>query len=311
MKKILIAIALAAQPGAAAQSRAWAPSLEPLNAIEVPAPQAVPARERADGSEALASIKRSAETALRSARPALEAEVAAVKAALAAGLPAGTDPEDPAVRNLIAPFVSLYLRAAESALPRISPRDERDYADGFFADFFLPEDNRPEHVSVLSGYLSALAAHRARTDYNYKVGTITDGGDEAMAKGGELLILAGEYALRPRDEAAAVLAHELQHNEHRHYMQYQVVTAVNKMLAMETGGASEDAAKLAENYYKWLCEYQADSAAAEMMRKAGFDPAGLKAVLAGLPGGTAADLRRDDHPPVRLRLANLAAAGLP
>jgi len=92
-------------------------------------------------------------------------------------------------------------------------------------------------------------------------------------------------------------------------MQYQIITAVNKMLALETGGASEGAAKLAENYYKWLCEYQADSAAAEMMRKAGFDPAGLKAVLAGLPGGTAADLRRDDHPPVRLRLANLSAAG--
>ncbi|MHB0995628.1 MAG: S1 family peptidase [Elusimicrobiales bacterium] len=47
MKKILIAIALAAQPGAAAQSRAWAPSLKALDAIEVPAAAA----ERIVGGE--------------------------------------------------------------------------------------------------------------------------------------------------------------------------------------------------------------------------------------------------------------------
>jgi len=178
-----------------------------------------------------------------------------------------------------------------------------------------------QYVNVLG---QALAAHTG-VSYKWHIGVIKSDAINAFAMpGGYILLSSGLLkSLDSEDELAFVLAHELSHVARRHH--YQVVQrqrladqAAKGLQAVTQDG---DTAKLAQAsgqiYARGLdktAEFESDRLGAEIMTRAGYDPAAALSVLEKLLRFKGSDPRAEllfsTHPSPAERLDMLLQAGI-
>lgn len=218
---------------------------------------------------------------------------------------------DDAVQALL----QAYATANRDLLPRVDSRPEVLFADTFFTEFFTPEDNEAATVATLQAVVDRLAGGRARKDLRYRATSITDGGDIAFGKGGEILVLGSDIATWAPDEMAAILAHEMSHNETRDFVKDRLAAGINDRAVAAVPADLKDAAKAAAQKARVHSQHQdefgADRNAARLMEKAGFSPAGLVQVLERMAGTRQAPMPflESDHPAVEERIRRLKEMG--
>ncbi len=157
-----------------------------------------------------------------------------------------------------------------------------------------------DYVNVL-GQALALFSDRPETFGGYRFLILdTDEINAFAAPGGFILVSRGLLRCCPDEDAvAAVLAHEIAHVQHRHGLQAirrSRLTSALMVLASESAknlggqelaeltktfeGAVQDiTATLVNSGYSRSFERQADATAIAILRRAGYDPNGLTAML--------------------------------
>lgn len=197
----------------------------------------------------------------------------------------------------------------------------------------LDERGLTEYLNTVGQYL-ALFSDRPETFGGYHF-LVMDSDDinAFAAPGGFILVSKGMLRCCASEESlAAVLAHEIGHVELNHGLQAigksrltTAATILGTEAAKNLGGkelaeltkAFEDSisditSTLVNSGYARKLEYQADTAAVRILKRAGYDPAGLPAMLRQMeknlkPGGH--DFAKT-HPAPKDRIAELASAGV-
>jgi predicted Zn-dependent protease len=192
-------------------------------------------------------------------------------------------------------------------------------------DQFAPADARctnPEGVRQLDAVVARLSAAIADSPYTIRAAIVDRKPVNAFAApGGYVILFRGlvERAGRP-EEVAGVLAHEIQHIEHRHATRALVRQAsTGLLLAAITGDASgvfvygvEAARTLGTLRYSRQAEEEADLEGLRLLEAAGIDPSGMVTFFETLQrtdgdlAGTLGYL--STHPSTTERIARLRAA---
>lgn len=265
-------------------------------------PVFIAAQERSFAQEVSGTekIRATYRTNARQIAPTLHKDIAALQKAIAELKP-GANPEDPAYRKTMSRFMNLY-RNALPALLAGTAKHELAYARDFFGGgFLMPADNQPADAAVFQAILDRLSAKPGV----FKALTLTDSGNMAFNKGGEIIIISNDYLECDVNEQAAVLAHELAHLQKRHFFAAMAVKEINAALSGNfTDPRFETLGKAAELHYQRQTEYEADATAVTLMSKAGYDVKGLEALLKRIDKGEQPDPRRN-HPTAKQRLAAL------
>jgi predicted Zn-dependent protease len=185
----------------------------------------------------------------------------------------------------------------------------------------LASEATQQYVNVLG---QALAAHAGVT-YKWRIGVIKSDAINAFAMpGGYILLSSGLLKLlENEDELAFVLAHEISHVARRHH--YQVVlrqrladqAAKGLQEAIQDGNTAKLAQASGQIYARGLdktAEFESDRMGAEIMTRAGYDPAAAINVLEKLQrfkgNDPRAELLFSTHPSPAERLDMLLQAGL-
>lgn len=173
--------------------------------------------------------------------------------------------------------------------------------------------------------VGAAVAQRTEGGYKWRFGLVkTDSVNAFAAPGGFVLVTTGLMKqLQSEDELAFVLAHEVAHVLRQHH--YRVVQrqrlaeAAAKTLQATTGEAPDAALSQAsaQIYARGLdksSEFEADRIGAELMTRAGYDPAAAVGVLERLQrlkgDDPRAELLFSTHPSPAERLDTLLQSGL-
>lgn len=182
-----------------------------------------------------------------------------------------------------------------------------------------PRCEAPAQLAALEQIVAALTATNPSSPYRYRLTVIASELPNAFAApGGHLLMTSAllRFADRP-EEIAGVLAHEIQHVEHRHATRLLV-----RELSMRTlislalgdlrglGSAVDTAGRLGALRYQRADETAADGGAVPMLAAARIDPGGMVTMLRKLQvasRGFTPPPYLSTHPALEERIAALDA----
>lgn len=177
----------------------------------------------------------------------------------------------------------------------------------------------PTQLAALEQIVEALVASNPSSPYRYRLTVIASDMPNAFAAPGGYLLITSEL-LRFADRAeeiAGVLAHEIQHVEHRHATRLLV-----RELSMRTlvslalgdlrglGSAIDTAGRLGTLRYQRADETAADRGAVPMLVAARIDPRGMVTILQKMQaaaGGFTPPPYLSTHPALEERIATLDA----
>jgi predicted Zn-dependent protease len=231
--------------------------------------------------------------------------------------------------------------AFERSFADITP--EQEYYIGRAVAATLLQRDPPLEDAAANDYLNlvgqtlAMASARPETFGGYHFQVVASDEINAFAAPGGL-ILVSRGLLRccsTEDELAAVLAHEISHVAHKdglRAIKRSRLTSALALLTLETARSlgSEDLQQLVEDFsgsiddvsqtlvsrgYARKLEFQADAAAAEILRRVGYDPHALVTMLARMgeridPHGPGF-ARTHPSPEARIRAVQGPARALP
>lgn len=196
-------------------------------------------------------------------------------------------------------LLDTYEEQAKRLLPKISTKQEVAESDRFFEDFFMKEDNDPSYVQKGQKILDRLMNAGIRREISYRIGVMNADDVSAFGKGGALLVVSEGVLDLSEAEAAAVIAHELAHNEHRHYLRSMLASEINRLFK----GQADQLLALSLARLDRQFEYEADAEAVKLLKKTGFAPEGIRLLLERLKiGANAKSAPLDDHPSPQERL---------
>lgn len=216
--------------------------------------------------------------------------------------------ETPAARLFLQRLNRIYARVIAPVSRRIPSKLEIQASDDFFSGFFMEGDNDPVKVRQFTRLVKRLGGPERGQALEYRVGVLGGGGFDAFAKGGRYVVITDGFADIPPGETAAVLAHEMAHLAQRHFLMFRIITEVNAILQPALDGDPKLTARAlqygAMRFQRQL-EYEADSLALSMLRRAGYSTDNLTRMLERVLSGTAGRPGRmgDDHPTLEARLA--------
>lgn len=175
-----------------------------------------------------------------------------------------------------------------------------------------------EQRAALAQMLQMLTAAGPPTPYRYTLIVVDDGTANAFAApGGYLVFTRGILQLTDRpEEAAGVMAHEIQHVVQRHVTKLLVrELSLRALVSLATGdlgglGSALDAARTLDRLrYQRADESSADREAVRLLAAARIDPRGMVTVLQKMQQSTAAALEPpaylSTHPALDERIATL------
>jgi predicted Zn-dependent protease len=221
----------------------------------------------------------------------------------------------------VLPIVAAYLwllPAIGEAAASVVPVSFEEQLGRAVLDFVAPQGKRCT-PPVLAEIFARLQAVSAPSPYTFHVYVADDPMVNALAApGGYIVVFRGllEKTASP-DEAAAVLAHEMQHVLERHstraLMRDLTWRALLALIAGDTQGVLVGlAGTLGELRYRRQDEEAADRGALRTLERARLDPAGMIHLLRTLEkeSAEAPALFRylSTHPPMRDRLARMEQA---
>lgn len=183
-----------------------------------------------------------------------------------------------------------------------SNADEQHVADMFWEAYLSGEDERlPRHPNAeaeraLQAVALPLCRHSTRSDLNWRVGLLKVAPDNINAftcGGGVIFVHDSLLAVCGTEtDLAAVVGHEIGHNEHRHAIKRMVAEQVlskygidvqwdDRMFrkALQAHLHELVADKIIYRSYTRLWEYQSDAFAVHVLHSAGYDPAQTKVVF--------------------------------
>lgn len=177
----------------------------------------------------------------------------------------------------------------------------------------------PAQLAALEQIVERLTASIPSSPYRYRLTVIASEMPNAFAAPGGHLLMTSEllrFADRP-EEIAGVLAHEIQHVEHRHATRLLVrELSMRTLISLALGdlrglGSAVDAAgRLGTLRYQRADETAADRGAVPMLVAARIDPRGMVTMLQKLQGasrGFTPPLYLSTHPALEERIATLNA----
>lgn len=219
------------------------------------------------------------------------------------------DAGDPELKKAFHYVHCIYTDHFSKTLPRISWTSENAFADEFFVEFFAPEDNQPAHMEKLAKIADRLKPHFSRKNLQVKPGVLSGGGIIGFAKGGEWVVLTDEIADWPTDQVAAIMAHEISHLQKRDFVKIMLIRQLNgelvKLFPENSRAGYKKILDLFAARWQRYSEYEADAQAVQLMKKAGFDPAGMLQVLKHLAdeSESSANYLYREHPSTAQRSA--------
>jgi Zn-dependent protease with chaperone function len=206
------------------------------------------------------------------------------------------------------PLSELFHKALRWVVPEIPIELEQKDTTRFFSHFFKTDANDPAALAVLQPVADRLARNRKRQNLSYRLGLLHDAGTMAFGRGADRLVLSDEAAQWPADEQAGVIAHEMAHNEQRHFIKLLVLDEIYEVLTEVLGAPpTHPALHAARLKFMRQTEFEADGLGARLMRLAGYSPQGLAAVLRKIAAAErpASASKDSDHPLLQKRIDNL------
>ena len=204
----------------------------------------------------------------------------------------------PAPRSMVAVAVAAAMLVAVGPVPAaaIGPAEEREIGARFALEArrSLPLIREPALTAYLRSVGDRIVARLDSRQFAYRFFLVRDQSLNAFAvPGGYVYVHAGLLARVKREaELAGVLAHEIVHVHAHHVVRQQRETALINYATLAglflsaihpaLGAGAVAAGAAAQLKYQRQFEQEADHVGLELMRTAGFDPAGMPEFLTGV-----------------------------
>ncbi len=274
------------------------------------APEAPASVQDNSGAPAFRDILRAATAATLASLPSAVA-IALANCETAIDAAAHKDYQDQSVLHAVESLQRLTLQVEPAVYARIDSASEIADSRRFLKNFLLPTDNPPDLAARGQKILDRLE-QESPSSLHGRVAVLDGPSLEAFSRGGENVIIGRDVLDLPEDESAAILAHERAHLLERHILEIRICNDVANHIAAAFSHSSAASAavrtigKLATAGLQRDQEFCADSMAAAMLRRAGYDPSAMQKVLKRLQGDAQErESPLDDHPLISARIGAL------